>query len=232
MFKSKMNLLLAGGVGIVAVALAAGLIAATPSAEAAAFLIRGDVTKFDKANGTLHVYIRHANSAAEHFAGEVREINAKNAAFYKYDSKQKKVRSTFGGVIDNAGYEVVLKGTVNDSNTFTADWVVRNDNTVKLRGHVRGHSISNNYLDVELDKVLYQSTGKAYRATTFPAATRVRVYYNQDSTKFRSRDNNAMNEDEISNDDELVTIDNVQVRFGSRFEADVKSTIRDGKWLF
>ncbi len=231
MAKNSKNIFLVGA-GLIAVALVAFVVGTTPSTEAATFLIRGDVTRYDKTNGTVHVYIRHTNSAAEHFAGEVHEINVKNADFYKYDSKQRKVRSTFGTTLDNSGYEVVLRGSVDDSNSFKANWLVRNDSTVKLRGYVRGHDVANNYLTVELDTVQFQKTGKAYRATTFPATTSIRVYYDQDSTKFRSRDNNAMNEDEISNNDEKVTIDNIEVKYGSRFEADVKSTIRDGKWTF
>lgn len=206
---------------------------ATANSEAAGtFLIRGDVMQFDKANGNFQIYIRHANSVADSFRGERHEINANSATFYKYDSKQQKVRSTFGGTIDNTGYEVVVKGTVDDSNKFKATWVVRNDNTVKIRGTVRGQSISNNYLTVELDQVLFQATGKAYKPTIFTKGERVRVHYDEDSTKFKSRDGVNMNEDEFSNNDEKVTLDNVQIKFGSRFEANVDSTITDGKWLF
>jgi len=137
---------------LVVAALAAGQ---TQSADAAtAFLIRGDVVKYDKSNGNVHVYFRHVNSAAEHFAGEIHEINTNGAAFYKYDSKQRKVRSTFGTTIDNNGIEVVVRGTFDDSNSFRAQWVVRNDTNVKLRGYVRGQSTANNYLDVELDKLM------------------------------------------------------------------------------
>lgn len=214
------------------IALAAGLSAIQPAAGATAFVIRGDVTKFDKANSNFHVYFRHTNSAAEKFAGEVHEINASPAKFYKYDSKQKKIASTFGSTIDDDGIEVVVEGTFDDSNVFKATKVTRNDNTVKLRGTVRGQSVSNNYLDVEIDKVLYQATGKDYKSTIFKKGERILVYYDEDSTKFKSRDGKAMNEDEISNNDEKVTIESAQVKYGSRFEANASTTITDGKWLF
>jgi len=216
--------------GILGVALVTLLLMANMSSAATTFLIRGDVVKYDKANGTAHVYFRHTNSAAEHFAGEIHEINVKNSQFYRYDSKQIKIRSTFGDTLNDSGIEVVVRGTVDDSNAFKATWLVRNDHTVKLRGHVRGQSVSNNYLIVELDKILYEATGKEYR--TFSKGDTVRVYYDDDSTKFRSRDNNAMNEDEVSNNDEQVTITTAEVKYGSRIEADAATTIRDGRWTF
>jgi cytochrome c-type biogenesis protein CcmE len=206
----------------------------SPESNAAntAFEIRGDVTKLDKGNGVFSMTIRHGGSTAEHYVGSTREINAGKAVFYKYDSKQKKVRTTFGGAIDNTGYEVVVKGTVDDSEVFKANSVTRNDNLVKLRGYVRGQSVSNNTLDIEIDSMVFQATGKAYRSKTFKKGGNVLVHYDEDSTKFKSRDGNAMDEDQVSNNDEKVTIDNIQVRYGSRLEADVKSTIQDGKWLF
>ena len=221
--------------GMLAAAAGTALIWAAGAANSEAagtFLIRGDVVQFDKANGNFQIYIRHANSVADGFRGERHQINANTAAFYKYDSKQRKIRSTFGTTVDNTGIEVVAMGTFDDSNRFKANWVVQNDNTVKIRGTVRGQSTSNNYLTVELDQVLFQATGKAYKSTIFTKGERVRVHYDEDSTKFRSRDGNAMNEDEFSNNDEKVTLENVEVKFGSRFEADVNATITDGKWLF
>lgn len=218
--------------GILAVALVALLVVANMSTAASTFLIRGDVIKFDKANGTVHVYIRHTNSAAEKYGGEIREINAKTADFYKYDSKQNKVKSTFGSTIDDSGYEIVIRGTVDESDHFKAAWVVRNDHTVKLRGYLRGQSTSGNYLDIEIDKLVYEATGKAYKSTIFKAGDTVRVRYDDDSTKFVSRDGNAMNEDEFLNSDEKITVQNMEVKYGSRFEADAVATITDGKWLF
>jgi len=220
-------------VGLLAMAFLAVAFYLVPASTSAAstFLIRGDVVRYDKGNGTVDVYFRHTNSAAEHFAGEIHEINVNNSKFYKYDSKQKKVASTFGSTLDNSGYEVVVRGTVDGSNAFKANWLVRNDNTVRIRGNVRGHDTTNNYLEIELDTTQYQATKKPYKATTFTKGKTVRVYY-ADNSKFRSRDNNTMQEDEITNDDEKVTLENVQVRFGSRFVGDVKTSIRDGKWTF
>lgn len=218
--------------GVVAAVLVVGLATFAVSSRAAnkAFVFRGDVTKFDKANGNVHMFVRV--STLEEYAGGTYEINAKNAVFYKYDAKQKKVRSTFGSTINNDGYEIVVKGTVDDSEAFKANTVVRNDTTVKLRGTLRGVNTANNYLDVEIDKIVFQSTGKAYRAGTFMLGNRVRVHYDADSTKFLSRDGNVMNEDEFSDNDEKITITNAEVKFGSRIVADGKSTIQDGKWLF
>ncbi len=219
--------------GLAAVAfLAVGFYFGPASTTAAGtFLVRGDVLRYDKGNGTVDVYFRHTNSAAEHFAGEVHEINVSNAKFYKYDSKQRKVVSTFGSTLDNAGYEVVVRGTFGSSNAFKANWLVRNDNTVRLRGKVQGQDTVNNFLTVELDTVQYQATKKVYKAKNFLKSKDIRVYY-ADNSKFRSRDNNTMQEDEMTNDNEKVTIDNVDVRYGSRFVAENKSTIRDGKWTF
>lgn len=133
--------------------------------------------------------------------------------------------------MDNTGYEVVVKGKFDASDVFKATQVTRNDNLVKLRGYVRGQSVANNTLDVEIDSMVYQATGKTYRSDTFKAGNKVLIYYGE-STKFLSREGNAMNEDEISNKDEKVTVEKAQVRFGSRVETDINSTIRDGKWLF
>ena len=72
--RSGLTVLLAGVVALVALAVSSYFLA-LPSEAAGTFLIRGDVVKFDKTNGTVHVYFRHVNSAAEHFAGEVHEIN-------------------------------------------------------------------------------------------------------------------------------------------------------------
>ena len=216
-------------VALVAVALA--LTAATPT-EAGTFLIRGDVVKLDKPNGTVHVYIRHTNATASKFAGDIREINAKNATFYKYDEKQRKVRATYGSALDNLGYEVVMRGSVNSSDSFTANWVVRNDNRVRLRGTVRGHDKSNNILDIDIDTVQYQATNKTYKPKTFAKGERVRIQYNDERIKFVSRDGNVMNEDEVTNNDEKVTVENVDVRYGSRFVTDHTSVITDGKWKF
>lgn len=227
--RSGLTVLLAGMVALGTLAFSFYFLA-LPSQAATAFAIRGDVVKYDKTSGTVHVYFRHVNSAAEHFAGEVHEINVKNAKFYKYDAKQRKVAATFGTTLDNSGYEVAVSGTVDGSNAFKANWLVRNDHNARLRGYVRGHNTQSNYLTVEVDTAQYQATSKAYRGTSYKDKT-VRVYY-ADNTKFVSRDGKTMNEDEISNNDEKVTIENVQVRFGSRFEADVKSTITDGKWKF
>lgn len=229
MSRKHLLVIAAGALSLAAIGV---LIKTTPSTEAATFLIRGDVTKFDKANGNFHLYIRHTNSAAEKYAGETHEIKAQNATFYTYDKNQKKVRSTFGTTIDNNNIEVVVRGTVDDSNQFKATWVVRNDNEVKMRGHVRGHDTSNNYLTVEIDKVLFQKTGKTYKSAVFEKGKSVRVYYDRERTKFKSRDGNTMNPDEISNNDEKITFDKLQVKKGSRLEGDINATITDGKWLF
>ena len=221
----------AASVIVALVAVAVALTAASPT-EAGTFLIRGDVVKLDKPNGTVHVYIRHTNATAGKYAGQVREINAKNAKFYKYDAKQRKVRATYGSTLDNLGYEVVIRGSVNSSDSFTANWVVRNDNRVRLRGLVRGHDKANNYLDIELDTVQYQATHKTYKIKTFPKGERVRIYYNDERITFVSRDGNTMQEDEVTNNDEKVTVENLDVRYGSRFVTDHTSIITDGKWKF
>lgn len=201
------------------------------SAASTAFVIRGDVMQIDRANKNIKVYIRQTDSAAEQYLGSTREINVGQAVFYKYDAKQNKVRTTFGGAMDNTGYEVAVKGKFDASDVFKATEVTRNDNLVKLRGYVRGQSTANNTLDIEIDSMVYQATGKTYRPNTFKTGGRVLVYYGE-STKFYSREGNAMNEDEILNKDEKITIEKAQVRFGSRVETDVNSTIRDGRWLF
>lgn len=227
---SGLTVLLAGAV---AVALAIGaLMMAFPSQAAGTFLVRGDVVKFDKTNATAHVYFRHVNSAANNYAGEVHEINLKNAKFYKYDSKQRKIASTFGSTLDNTGYEVVVRGTFDDSNQFKGSWLVRNDNTVRVRGYVRGQNVANNYLEVELDTVQYQATHKSYKTKQFMKGDRVRVYYDEDSTKFISRGGSRMEEDQMANNDEKVTLEGIDVRNGGRFVADINSTITDDKWKF
>lgn len=195
------------------------------------FLVRGDVMNVDKANKNIKVYLRHVNSAAEHQAGETLEINVGSATFYKYDSKQRKVRTTFGTL--GNGDEVVLRGR-GGGGTFDADWVVENDNLVKILGKVDSQDITNNFLKIELESITYQSTGKAYKTKSFAKSDIVRVYYDEDSAKFTSRDGKAMNEDEISNNNEKITLKNIKVKYGSRFEADAAtpvSEIIDGKHL-
>lgn len=201
------------------------------SAASTNFVIRGDVMQIDRANKNIKVYLRQTDSAAEQYLGSTREMSVDKAVFYKYDAKQKKVRTTFGGAMNNTGYEVVVKGSFDASDVFKATQVTRNDNVVKLRGYVRGQNTANNTLDVEIDSLVYQSTGKDYRSATFKKGGKVLIHYSE-STKFLSREGNDMKEDEISNKDEKATIEKAQVRYGSRVETDINSTIRDGKWLF
>jgi hypothetical protein len=159
------------------------------------------------------------------------EINVSKAIFYKYDSKQRKVRGTFGGLAQ--GDEVVISGRGGDG-SFDAAWVVENDNLVKVLGTVDSHDVTNNFIKVTLDSVTFQSTGKAYKPKTFVKGDVIRVYYDEDSVKFLSREGKAMNEDEITDDGEKITIKNAKVKYGSRFEADAAtpvSEIRDGKHL-
>ncbi|MEX1997617.1 MAG: hypothetical protein WEA04_03000 [Candidatus Andersenbacteria bacterium] len=219
--------------GMVAVLLL-GLIFAARQSSAAdryTFLMRGDVMKLDAANKNIHVYIRHVNSAAEHDAGQTIEIDVRSATFYNYDSKQRKVRTTLGSLA--VGDEVVIRGT-GGSGIYNADWVVENDNLVKVLGTVDTQDVSNNFLKVEIESVTFQSTGKAYKANIFKKGAVVRVYYDEDSVKFISRDGNAMRADEIANNGEKITLKNIKVKYGSRFEADAAapvSEITDGKHL-
>ena len=229
--KSRTSLYLAGG--IAAVALVGVLFAGQQSYADSryTFIIKGDVMRLDTANKNVYIYFRQVNSAAEHDEGQIFEVNTRSAKFYKYDAKQKKVRTSLGSLA--IGDEVVVRGT-GGSGTYDAMTVTKNDHLVKIRGTVDGQSISNNYLSVELDSIVYESTGKPYKPKSFEKSNIVRVYYDEDSVKFTSRDGNAMNEDEISNNNEKVTLRNVKVRYGSRFEADASqpvSEIIDGKHL-
>lgn len=193
------------------------------------FVFRGDVMRLDTGNKNVYVYVRHANSAGEHDAGRTLEINTRSAKFYKYDSKQRKVSTTLGSLA--LGDEVVIRGT-GGGGTYDASWVVKNDTLVKILGKVDTHDVANNFLKIELDSVSYTSTGKAFKPATFQKSNIVRVYYDEDSVKFISRDGNAMNEDEIANNGEPITLKNIKVKYGSRFEADAASPvseITDGK---
>ena len=229
--KSRTSLYLAAGIAVVALA---GVLFVNQQSYADSrytFVVKGDVMRLDTANKNLYVYLRQVNSAAEHDEGQTLEINTRSAKFYKYDGKQKKVRASLGSI--SVGDEVVVRGT-GGSGTYDAMTVTKNDNLVKIRGTVDGQSITDNYLSVELDSVVYESTGKPYKPNSFTKSNIVRVYYDDDSIKFTSRDGNAMNEDEISNDNEKVTLRNIKVRYGSRFEADASqpvSQIIDGKHL-
>lgn len=221
------------GAGVLAALVGAFFLVSSPSKaeERYTFLIRGDVMSVDKVNKNIKVYLRHVNSAAEHQAGQTLEINTKSATFYKYDSKQNKVRTTFGTLA--GGDEVVISGR-GGGGSFDASWVVENDNLVKILGKVDSHDVAGNFLKVELESVTFQSTGKVYKPKTFEKSNIVRVYYDEDSVKFISRDGNAMNEDEISNNNEKITLKNIKVKYGSRFEADAAtpvSEIIDGKHL-
>jgi hypothetical protein len=138
--------------------------------------------------------------------------------------KRQKVRTTMGTL--SKGDEVVIRGTAGGG-TYDASWVVENDNLVKILGTVESHDATNNFLQVDLSSLVYESTGKPYKANTFAKSDVIRVYYDEDSAKFTSRDGNAMNSDEISNNNEKVTLRNIKVKYGSRFEADASSPVSE-----
>ena len=204
------------------------------SAEAAdeyTFLIRGDVVAINTGEKTITVNSRHTSSAGENdLGGQSVEIQVKGAAFYKYDNKLNKVRTTLGSF--DVGQEVVVKGAKKSEGHYNASWVVRNYHMVNIRGAVDSHDVANNFLKINLDKVVRVADKKAYRPSTFTTSDIITVYYDEDSTKFLSRDGNSMNEDEISNDGEQITVENAEVRYGSRFIAGPDAKITDGKYKF
>jgi hypothetical protein len=234
------KLFLLGGLGV----LFLGMIAFANHSSAAdeyTFLVRGDVMQVDGSQKTIKVYSRWTNSAAENdMGGQTVEINVKSAAFYKYDDKQRKVRTTLGSI--DRGDEVVVRGAKKAGGNYNASWVVRNDNLVDIKGTVDSHTIgghreTNDYgiLKVNLESMVFSSTGKAYKASAYPKSTVIRVFYDKDSVKFKSREGKDMNADEMKNSNEKVTLENVRVKYGSRFEGTGQTpvmVVTDDKWLF
>lgn len=213
--------------GLVLVVGAVGLLFVARGSQAEdryAFLIRGDVMEIDTANKNVKIYFRHVNSAAEHDQGQTIEVNVRRATFYKYNMARQKIRTTLGTLA--LGDEVVVKGLAG-AGTYDASWVVENDNLVKILGTVESHNPANNYLQVDLSSIVYESTGKAYKASSYTKGDVVRIYYDEDSAKFTSRDGVAMNSDEISNNNEKVTLRNIKVKYGSRLEADASTPVSE-----
>jgi hypothetical protein len=197
------------------------------------FLVRGDVVEIDKANKTSTVNSRHVGLGAageNDLAGKSVEMNINQAIYYKYDSKLNKVRTTLGSL--NVGDEVVVSGAKKSGGNYTVGWIVRNDHKVNLRGIVQGHDVSNGILEIDIDKLVRVATGKAYQPKIFVAGQRVKVYYDKDSTKFFSRAGKEMEPDQIANNNEKITVEGIDVRFGSRFVAGPEAKVTDDKYKF
>lgn len=228
----KKGIVLWGILGVSILALA-GVLLGTRTTEAGidyVFWARGDVMQVDKANNNIKVYCRHNSSSGEHdLAGQTVEFNIKDAVYYKYDSKLRKVRTTFGSLA--VGDEVVLNGAKKNGSTYTVSKVTKNYHTVKLRGTVEGHDKTNRILTVQVDSILRVADKKAYRASEFVSGTDIKVYYGS-GTKILNISGNAINADEIANNREKVTIENVRVEFGSHFNAGPEAKITDGKYTF
>lgn len=220
-----------GTLGFTAILLTLLVWQASASTSDYNFLIRGDIKQVDSVQRSMKVYVRLVAAGNENdLAGQTVEIKTDDSIFYKYNSSLKKIRTTLGSF--DVGNEVVIKGAKRTSGNYNASWIVRNDNSVNIRGTVDTQSLQSNYLDINVDKVVRKANGKAFRASQYPVSTIIRVYYDDDSTKFLSRDGNAMNEDELSNNSEKITITNVDYRNGGRFVAGPDSTIHDGKYTF
>lgn len=230
----RMSLYSKLALGVVAVAAVGALGHFWQSADAAdeyTFLIRGDVVEVDSAQKTMKVNSRITSSAGENdFAGQTVEIQVGKAAFFKYDNKLRKVRATLGSF--DVGQEVVIKGAKKSGGNYNASWVVKNYHNVKLRGTLQGHNVDNGTLEIDIDKLVRTADGKAYRTATFPKGDRVTVYYDKDSTKFISRGGTSMNPDEVANNNEQITVEGLEVRYGSRFVAGPDAKVTDGRFKF
>lgn len=195
------------------------------------FLIRGDVVQVDTAEKTMKINSRHTSSAGENdLGGQTIEFQVKSALFYKYDKKMKKVRTTLGAF--DVGQEVVVKGAKKSGGNYNASIVIRNNNTVNLRGTLQGHDVANAILEIDIDKLIRVADSKDYRTKSFPKGDRVKVYYDKDSTKFISRDGKNMNPDEVANNNEKITVEGIDVRYGSRFVAGPDTKVTDGRFKF
>ena len=197
------------------------------------FLVRGDITEIDAPHKTITVTSRHiglGKAGENDLAGEAVEMNINQAIFYKYDKNLAKVRTTLGAL--SVGDEVVVSGAKKSGGNYTVAWVVRNDNKVNLRGILQGHDVAEGILEIDINKLVRVANGQAYQPKSFVAGQRIKVHYDKDSTKFISRDGRAMNPDEVANDNEQITVQGLDVRFGSRFVAGPESTVTDGRWKF
>ncbi len=195
------------------------------------FVVRGDVKAVDRAGNTVTVYGRYSSAEAkEELAGSVVEFNVKGAKVYKYDEKLKKMRTTLGAL--NLGDEVVLQGNKKKAGQFRVSKITRNYHTVNLRGTLQGHDLDGGILEVDIDKLVRKADGKAYKTKTFPKGTRVKVYYDKDSTKVVNNTGVEINRDDIANSNEKVTILGITMQYGSRFTAGPDVTVWDGKYTF
>lgn len=227
-YLSQIALVLAG---IFTGVLATLTIGQAMAADEYSFLIRGDIVNVNSAEKTIKVNARLTSSAGENdLAGQTVEIQIKNALFYKYDNKLMKVRTTLGSL--DVGQEVVVRGAKKTSGNYNASLIVKNYNTVKLRGTLQGQNVANATLEIDIDKLVRSADGKDYRPKSFAKGERVTVYYDADSTKFISRDGKSMNPDEVANNNEKITIEGIEVRYGSRFVAGPDAKVTDGRFKF
>lgn len=201
------------------------------AADEYTFLIRGDVVEVDTAHKTIKINSRHTSTAGENeLGGQTVEFSVSKAVYYKYNNKLVKVRATLGAF--NVGDEVVARGAKKSGGNFNISTLVLNYHKVNLRGTLQGHNVADGILEIDIDKMVRPADGKDYRIKTFPKGQRVKVYYDKDSTKFISRDGREMNTDEVANNNERITVEGIDVRFGSRLIAGPDAKVTDGRFKF
>ena len=229
---SARQVLFMAAVGAAAVALLAGIWHVAAAADQYVFLVRGDITDIDAAHKTVTVnsrYVGLGNAGENDLAGKAVEMSVSKAIYFKYNATGTKVRTTLGSF--NVGDEVVVRGAKKDGGNFNVSVMTLNDNKVNLRGILQGQDVDAKYLEIDINKMVTASNGKIYKPSTFKVGDRVRVYYGN-GTKFYSRDGKEMNPDEVSNDNEQITVKGINVRFGSRLEAGPDATVTDGRYKF
>lgn len=204
---------------------------ASATKDAYSFIVRGDVIQVDRKGNTITVYSRHTSAdATSDLSGQTVEFTMTGAKVYKYNDKMQKIRTTAGSL--NVGDEVVMRGNKRKAEHFNVSTITKNYHVVHLRGVIQGHDVSNARLEVDIDKMVRKADKASYRTGVFKKGERVNVYYDKDSTKFVNINGNEINPDEVANKNEKVTVEGLEVRYGSRLVAGPEAKVTDGKYTF
>jgi hypothetical protein len=205
--KSHYLTLVAGAGTLVLVSLVA-LASQVQADETYKFTIRGQVQAVDRANKTITISSTYtSDKAKDDLAGNAIEFNVNGAKFYKYDKNLKKVRTTLGNVPVQA--EVVAKGSKRGTDRYNISELTVNPSSFSLIGKVKKQDSNNKILTVEV-------SSSDYKEATYKGKD-VKVYYG-DNTKFKNRQLQDINSDEIAANEEKAKIAGT-VTNGWKFEA-------------
>lgn len=188
--------------------IAVGLTTTRAASDKYKFTIRGDVTKVDRANNTVTIYIRMTSpDAKDDMAGNTIEFNVTGGKFYKYNKDNKKVRTTLGNVpVQN---EVVAKGAKRSTDRYNISEITVNPNDFSLVGTIQGNNKGDKILTVEVKTSTYKESAIKGKD--------VKLYYGE-NTIFRNKQLEQIKQDDIANNREKMKVTGVVVN-GWKYEA-------------